>query len=171
MSTIKVKDQVRFRNNICHKIDEIIKDSKIALNLEKAVFNYAISESMNRQVIRKWQNPQFVRIYLDHLRTIFHNLNNNNVVEKLKENKITPHTLSFMTHQEMNPSRWHVLIEEKIKRDKSKYETNIDAATDTFTCRKCKQNKCSYYQMQTRSADEPMTTFVSCLSCGNRWKC
>ena len=50
-------------------------------------------------------------------------------------------------------------------------EMNIDAATDTFTCRKCKKKKCSYYQMQTRSADEPMTTFVSCLSCGNRWKC
>jgi hypothetical protein len=26
-------------------------------------------------------------------------------------------------------------------------------------------------QMQTRSADEPMTTFVSCVACGNKWKC
>ena len=25
-------------------------------------------------------------------------------------------------------------------------------------------------QMQTRSADEPMTTFVTCTVCNNRWK-
>lgn len=26
------------------------------------------------------------------------------------------------------------------------------------------------FQVQTRSADEPMTTFVLCNECGNRWK-
>jgi len=44
------------------------------------------------------------------------------------------------------------------------------ATTDQFQCGKCRQRKCTYYQMQTRSADEPMTTFVSCLNCNNRWK-
>ena len=44
------------------------------------------------------------------------------------------------------------------------------ATTDQFQCGKCKQRKTIYYQMQTRSADEPMTTFVSCVNCGNRWK-
>lgn len=44
------------------------------------------------------------------------------------------------------------------------------ATTDQFTCGRCKQNKCIYYQMQTRSADEPMTTFVTCTNCNNRWK-
>lgn len=34
-----------------------------------------------------------------------------------------------------------------------------------------RERKCSYYQMQTRSADEPMTTFVRCVACGNRWRC
>jgi DNA-directed RNA polymerase subunit M/transcription elongation factor TFIIS len=40
-----------------------------------------------------------------------------------------------------------------------------------FMCGKCKSTKTTYYQMQTRSADEPMTTFVTCTKCGNRWKC
>ncbi|CAJ1436213.1 unnamed protein product [Effrenium voratum] len=42
--------------------------------------------------------------------------------------------------------------------------------TGMFTCGKCKGNKTTYFQMQTRSSDEPMTTFVTCLTCSNRWK-
>jgi transcription elongation factor S-II len=45
------------------------------------------------------------------------------------------------------------------------------ASTDQFRCGKCGQRSCTYFQMQTRSADEPMTTFVTCTHCGNRWKC
>jgi len=48
---------------------------------------------------------------------------------------------------------------------------NARATTDMFRCGKCKQRRTTYHQMQTRSADEPMTTFVCCLECGNRWKC
>jgi transcription elongation factor S-II len=39
-----------------------------------------------------------------------------------------------------------------------------------FTCSKCRMKKVSYKQAQTRSADEPMTTFCTCMNCGNRWK-
>ncbi|XP_067316665.1 transcription elongation factor A protein 3 isoform X2 [Anolis sagrei] len=42
--------------------------------------------------------------------------------------------------------------------------------TDLFQCGKCKKKNCTYNQVQTRSADEPMTTFVLCNECGNRWK-
>lgn len=40
-----------------------------------------------------------------------------------------------------------------------------------YICFKCKLKKTTYFQMQTRRADEGMTTFVECLNCGNRWKC
>jgi len=43
-------------------------------------------------------------------------------------------------------------------------------SSDQFQCGRCKERKCTYYQKQTRSADEPMTTFVTCTVCGNRWK-
>ena len=75
-----------------------------------------------------------------------------------------------MTHQELNPDKWTTLIEAKSKRDANKFENQFQAATDTFTCRKCKGNECTYYLMQCKSADEPMTCFVQC-KCGNRWKC
>jgi transcription elongation factor S-II len=44
------------------------------------------------------------------------------------------------------------------------------ATTNEFRCGKCKKRECTYYQMQTRSADEPLTTFVQCVACGNRWR-
>lgn len=44
------------------------------------------------------------------------------------------------------------------------------ADTEIFQCSRCKERKCTYYQLQTRSCDEPMTTFVTCTVCGNRWR-
>lgn len=44
------------------------------------------------------------------------------------------------------------------------------ATTDQFKCGRCGQRKTTYYQLQTRSADEPMTTFVTCVNCNNHWK-
>ena len=44
------------------------------------------------------------------------------------------------------------------------------AISDEFKCGKCKKRKVTYYQKQTRSADEPMTTFLTCVNCGNQWR-
>ena len=75
-----------------------------------------------------------------------------------------------MTHQELEPEKWKDLIDQKIKRDASKFVTNIQATTDMFTCRKCKSKRSTFYEMQTRSADEPATIFVTCLDCGTMKK-
>ncbi|CAI9089672.1 OLC1v1024290C1 [Oldenlandia corymbosa var. corymbosa] len=45
------------------------------------------------------------------------------------------------------------------------------ATNGAFQCGKCKKRETTYYQLQTRSADEPMTTFVTCTNCNNRWRC
>lgn len=60
-------------------------------------------------------------------------------------------------------------VHEKMTRDAMPYNKQ-EASTDMFKCGKCKERKCTYFQMQTRSADEPLTTFVSCVNCGNRWR-
>ena len=45
-----------------------------------------------------------------------------------------------------------------------------DIADGLFQCSKCKSKKTTYYSLQTRSADEPMTNFITCTNCDNRWK-
>jgi transcription elongation factor S-II len=171
MTSRKIANPEQFRLNIRGKLNEIIENEKNTTNLEKGIFNYALKEAANRKVVKKWDNQYFVQIYIDRLRSIYLNLKNPEILEQIKSEAIQAHTVAFMTHQEMRPDKWKELIEDKVKKDKNKFETNVEASTDTFTCRKCKSNKCTYYQMQTRSADEPMTTFVSCIECGQRWKC
>ncbi|KAF8093038.1 hypothetical protein N665_0392s0013 [Sinapis alba] len=86
---------------------------------------------------------------------------------------------------EVSPEKLITLSAEEMASDKRKQETNQikekflfdcergqapKASTDQFKCGRCGQRKCTYYQMQTRSADEPMTTYVTCVNCDNHWK-
>jgi transcription elongation factor S-II len=171
MAMRKIENPETFRNNIRVKLQDILDSEKKAINLEKGIYNYALKEAANRKVVKKWDNPYYTQIYLDRLRSIYINLSNDSLLNHVKDGTVPVKALAFMTHQEMQPEKWDALIQAKIKKDKSKYDTQQEAMTDTFKCRKCYSNKCSYYQMQTRSADEPMTTFVTCLECANRWKC
>ena len=102
--------------------------------------------------------------------SVLTNLKNKELVNQIRNNDILPQQIAFMTHQEMHPEHWKDMIDRKISRDESKYSNNTEASTDMFTCRKCKSKKCTYYELQTRSADEPATIFVSCLNCGKNWK-
>ena len=170
MSLQKIDNPDLFRSNIRNKLNEKLKNEKNSLNLERGIFNYALKEAERQKVVKKWDNKHFVQIYIDRLRSIVSNLSEE-IVKNISDGTVLPHVVAFMTHQEINHEKWAKLIDLKTKRDKNKFEVNMAAATDTFTCRKCKGNQCTYYQLQIRSADEPMTTFISCIQCGNRWKC
>jgi transcription elongation factor S-II len=170
MTVLKIENADLFRSNIRKKIDNILHNEKNSLNLEKGIFNYTLKEADRHKIVKKWDNKYFVQIYFNHLRSIISNLKKE-VIKQITDGTVKPHVVAFMTHQELCPEKWNQLIEAKSKRDKNKFETNMAAATDVFNCRKCKVNQCTYYQMQTRSADEPMTTFVTCIDCGQRWKC
>lgn len=158
-----------FRENVRRKIDERFQNPKASLNLERGIFNYSLKEAEHRKIVKKWDNKFFVQIYLSHLKSILENVNDK-LIEDVNNGIIKSHTISFMTHQELNHEKWAKLIEEKSKRDKNKFEVHMAASTETFTCRKCKGKNCTFYLQQVRSADEPMTCFVTCLDCGNRFK-
>jgi DNA-directed RNA polymerase subunit M/transcription elongation factor TFIIS len=151
--------------------DEILtRLTKFSVNLENGILNYTIQEANSKKIIKKWENPLFFQIYKDRCRSVFVNLKRESVISQIMENSITPQELAFATHQEMAPDQWKELIDRKTKRDTSKYVNNTCASTDMFTCSKCRSSKCTYYELQTRSADEPMTVFVTCQTCGKNWK-
>jgi len=167
----KVTNPEKFREHISDKLFEIINNRTIVRNLEKGVYNYSLVSATRKKIVKKWENQYFVQIYLDRIKSIFINLTNKTLLDKIVEKKIKAHELAFMSHQEMNEERWKALIELQQIKEENKYTPKIEASTDDFTCFKCKSKECTHYQLQTRSADEPMTTFVTCIRCSNRWKC
>lgn len=85
---------------------------------------------------------------------------------------ISPESLSRMSAEEMASDELREMRKNLTKeaiREHQMAKTG-GTVTDLFICGKCKKRNCTYTQVQTRSADEPMTTFVFCNECGNRWK-
>jgi DNA-directed RNA polymerase subunit M/transcription elongation factor TFIIS len=169
MSLRKIENPDSFRANIRQKLDTILENEKNSANLEKGIFNYALKEADRRKIVKKWDNKHFIQIYLDHLRSIMTNLKGD-ILKQISDGSIKPHVVAFMTHQELCYEKWSDMIAEKVKRDKNKFETHISASTDLYTCRKCKGNQCTHYFQQVKSSDEPMTCYLNCLNCGNKWK-
>jgi len=162
------------RDKVKNEFNKIVKNKAMAENIEKACLNSSLHNAKEKKIVKKWENNVFIMLYCSIVKQTLYNINPKNnkyLFNKLKRKEIKSYEIPFMTHQEQNPNIWTNIIEEKIKKDKSKYEINLEAATEEFTCYRCGKNKCTYYELQTRSADEPMTTFVSCLHCGNHWKC
>ncbi|KAI6131752.1 transcription elongation factor [Pisolithus croceorrhizus] len=113
--------------------------------------------------------------YKGKVRSLFVNLKdkgNPNLRESIVSGELSPEKFSKMTSEEMM-SEERRAADQKIKEEnlfKSLGAGAQEAETEGFQCGRCKQRKCRYRQAQTRSADEPMTTFVTCVNCGHKWK-
>lgn len=81
--------------------------------------------------------------------------------------KLAVMTSEMMASDEVKKQR-EAFVKEGI--DAAQLATVQGTKTDLLKCGKCGKKNCTYNQIQTRSADEPMTTFVLCNECGNRWK-
>jgi len=94
--------------------------------------------------------------------------------EKIVNKKVKPLEVVNMRPEQLWPDGPQAdAIEKKIHKElrKQALTEEVKNQEGLFKCGRCKSMKTSYYEMQTRSADEPMTVFVSCLNCGKNWKC
>lgn len=113
--------------------------------------------------------------YRNKLRSLIMSLRNKNNAP-LRDNvlggQISPSKLTTMSSQELAPESLKQQLQDMHQKNLFDAQGAVEkrAVTDRFVCGKCKQREVSYYQMQTRSADEPLTTFCTCEKCGNRWK-
>ena len=156
-----------FRNKIVEKFDSLICDKYKSRNVEKSIYNYIIKLSKNKNIERSWNNDIFRNLYLSKVRSIFSNLKsdsyikNKNFLILVKNGEIDIKNIATMSVYDIFPENWKEILELKSKKDKLKYELKPEAMTDAFKCRKCGSRSTSYYEVQTRSADEPMTQFIS----------
>uniref|UniRef100_A0A6C0EJ47 TFIIS-type domain-containing protein n=1 Tax=viral metagenome TaxID=1070528 RepID=A0A6C0EJ47_9ZZZZ len=171
------------RNKIVLKFKDLLDKHEfentevLSVDLEKGIYNSVIKKCNEKEIIKRWTNKIFKKIYLNKAISIYSNLDpdsyieNTRLIKRFKANEFKACEIALLDSLQMFPEVWKTIYDDKERRDKVLYEVNKDMATDIFTCSRCKKKECTYYQLQTRSADEPMTTFVTCLNCGKRWKC
>jgi DNA-directed RNA polymerase subunit M/transcription elongation factor TFIIS len=145
-------------------------------NLEKSIFNHTIKMAKQNDIPATWVCKEFVQMYCILYRRIRANLtytsNASDLTERLKNKEIKLTDLAVMTDNELNPKGAEIY---KTQLDfyilEKSHGVSAQAATSgMFVCGMCKSDKTSYYQQQTRSADEPMTCFITCNNCGKRWR-
>ncbi len=147
-----------------------------AEDVERGIYKASFVESQKRNALVHWDNPLFRGIYGMLLRSVVSNLHpsspvkNPRLLERIRSGELTYEQVGGMTSMEMYPENWKTLADRQLLREQKILEGNKEMATDRFKCGQCKKRECTYYEMQTRSADEPMTIFITCLNCGKRWR-
>ena len=167
-------DSLRIKTVI--KFNSLLNDLRLSKIIEKSIYNYTIQTAKDKNIIRLWSDIIFKQLYINKCISIYLNLNdksyikNNYLLKNILDKKIDPQKIANLSVYDIFPDNWKDLMDKKSKVDELKYKLKPEAMTDQFKCRKCFSRSCSYYEVQTRSADEPMTQFITCLNCKNRWK-
>ena len=157
------------------RMDQLL-DPDQRIDLERGIYNAAVSEARKKGVRRHWENPEFAEIYKMIARRTMVNLDpegyvgNSRLIERLQMAEFPPHQVPFMSARELYPEHWQALADEQLKRETTMLEGSNEEGSGMYTCKRCGKNRTRYWEMQTRSADEPMTIFIRCLNCGKEWR-
>ena len=166
------------RQFVIERLSEIFgvsQDDDLCTDLEKCMVRHAKRRIEEGGGEAAWDNHKFTNIYKHKFLTIKNSIvENPNLKDHLVTQKLSVVDIVDMRPEELCPyGRYAKQIEERIHKELRKEAIAREAKNQQgfFTCNRCKSNKTTYYQLQTRSADEPMTTYVSCLNCEKNWKC
>ena len=157
------------------KLNLIIDDKNICENIEKSIYNYAYDQCTTKNIEPNIENKLFLRIYVNKLMSLYNNLDktsyikNEDFYDEVMNGSFDISNIAFLTPQEINKKHWKKYIDKQSAVDEFLYSRTAGIRTNEYKCGRCKEHKCSYYQMQVRCSDEPMTTFINCLNCGNSW--
>ena len=155
------------RSHTLELLSAQIADACAAAAVEKRCVESAIQFSNTRGFTCSWNNPRFRKVYATTVRNMIRAVQCNNAQEWKQDDLIR--LVDLPTH-EVFQSTWNESVDAHNKKIKNAYETRMSAKTTQFRCPKCKQNECDFYEMQCRSADESMSIFITCLTCGHRWR-
>ena len=115
--------------------------------------------------------------YANKCSNIFQNLKNpeSDIIQRINSGSLKTRMIAEYKPNELWTSGpWAQSIKESAEKSERMDIANNrcdESKKGVYRCGKCKSWKTTYYQLQTRSADEPMTTYVTCMNCEKRWKC
>jgi DNA-directed RNA polymerase subunit M/transcription elongation factor TFIIS len=166
---IKYADNEIERAEATCLINNELRDIHKSVSIEFSIFEFSLVYCKDNNY-----DITFVPdVYLDKLNFIISNIrkddkiNNTSFKKSILSNTINLRYIAFLSPYQVHPDKWHMYIA-KIKLEEDR-EDDIEYS-DIYKCRKCGESKSRVTQKQTRCADEPPTTFVKCLVCGNGFK-
>jgi len=165
-----------------HILECIVKQLGTVFNkeqqkkLELTILQIAMNDAKEKYVNKHFDNNIFQICYMSVARRLLSNLNpkgyvgNHQLLPRILQGQLTIDHLATMNVTDYAPHLYAPLREQMDLREQHQLEGNRAMATDLFKCGRCQKRECTYYELQTRSADEPMTKFITCVNCGSHWK-
>lgn len=152
--TLEDDSRITLRWFMLKKLTEYFEDIAMVLEME---------DSMQRHNVDK-------RDYRSQCFMIISNIRNEKTrfrINLMERN--TSLDIGCLTHKDIWPELW-TMPTMQLGHKTQVIRQELNESPSLIQCHSCKQYKVTYYEMQTRSADEPMTCFCTCLNCGKRWK-
>ena len=137
-------------------------NKELSIKLENDIYNFSI-EYANENNTPFLQESIYETKYNDILSVLKKDEDKKYLIKLIINNIISTDKIVYMKPEELNPELFENIIK---KRELEEFKKNNRVGSSTFTCTKCKEKNCSISQKQTRSSDEPPTTFITCLECG-----
>lgn len=135
-----------------------------AVALEHAVLASCLQFCDEKNYTSSACNPRFQKLYANTVRKAAH-------IARLRPDMLSRQDCGLAVAREvLYPDVWKAAFDSHQHRMQYAYETKRVAKTHQYTCPLCKHCECDFYEMQCRSADESMTLFLSCLTCGHQWR-
>jgi len=151
------------------KLNDVLNDLQLAIIIEAGIYEFSIVYSKEKNLAI----TIIPSVYCNKLSDLLLYLTKDSKIyskylfDSLLDKKINAQEVAFYSPQLIDPDQWEIY---KKKQELKDYKKNNMAATNLYKCYKCGERRCKVTELQTRSADEPMTSFVTCLICYNTWK-
>ena len=149
------------RSNVINEFNHIF-NIIISNKIELSLYDHTVNYCKKRNIECSWLILIFKHIYiLKTNQTLYRLRGSKSIQDDINNKVIDPSTIVGVHFEEFYPNM----------NKQYEVEETITQEDGMFKCRKCNSMKTTYYSLQTRSSDEPMTCFVTCTDCKNRWKC
>lgn len=142
---------------------KIKKVNDIISKIEEGIFDFSIEYGKDNETM--FLLPQIYETKVNEILCILKS--NKFIIDFVKKNLENAYKLSFLKPEELDPEKFEKILK---KKELEEYKKKNQATTDAFKCSKCKKRKCTVTEKQTRSGDEPATTFVKCMECGHEFR-
>jgi DNA-directed RNA polymerase subunit M/transcription elongation factor TFIIS len=136
------------RNKATIALKTVIKRDNNVSVIEKAVYSYITSQKLDEE--------EYINIIYQIIGDLLNNRSLPDILLSIKTNKLG------WNHKDFEEMAFKILEQDDF------IENPFEVVEGVITC-SCGSNRVFSYNKQSRSSDEPMSTYSCCVVCNNKW--